>query len=226
MAAAYQSRVYIFGGSCNYLCGEDATASWIYDPAKDAWSDAAPMPEERVAGSAAVLDGYIYVVGGQGVSQDLLRYDPEADSWERLAPLNEPREHVTAVALDGEIYAIGGRWREELNSVEVYDPQSNEWAFTGSLRTARGGHAAAVMAGKIYVMGGEVVLSSLTPQIIDEVEIFDPKTGGWSPGPTLPLGLHGFPLVEYEGVLFALGGSGRAGDVGNQGVLWAYGPDR
>jgi hypothetical protein len=38
------------------------------------------MPEERVAGSAVVLDGFIYVVGGQGPSGDLLRYDPAADA--------------------------------------------------------------------------------------------------------------------------------------------------
>jgi hypothetical protein len=34
--------------------------------------------------------------------------------------------------------------------------------------------------------------------------------GAWTPGPTLPLGLHGFPLL--------------AGDVGSQGVVWALKP--
>jgi N-acetylneuraminic acid mutarotase len=225
MAAAFQERVYILGGSCNYQCSGDATASWVYHPADDTWSEAAPMPEERVAGSAVVLDGFIYVVGGQGPSADLLRYDPAADAWERLAPLNEPREHVAAVALDGKIYAIGGRWRTELNSVEVYDPETGEWEFGRPLRTARGGHAAAVLDGKIYVMGGEVVLSSLNFLIVDDAEIFDPAAGAWAPGPSLPLGLHGSPLVEYEGALFILGGSGLAGDVGNQGVVWVMRPE-
>jgi hypothetical protein len=45
--------------------------------------------------------------------------------------------------------------------------------------------------------------------------------GAWTPGPTLPLGLHGFPLLEYEWALFILGDSGLVGDVGSQGVVWA-----
>jgi N-acetylneuraminic acid mutarotase len=224
MAAAYQGRIYFFGGACNYQCQGDATAGWIYDPAEDAWSDTAPLPEERVAGSAVVLDDSIYVVGGQGSSSDLLRYDPQVESWERLAPLLEPREHVAAVALDGKIYAIGGRWEGELNSVEVYDPETGDWNLTRPMRTARGGHGAAVHDGKIFVGGGEVVQSSITFQLLEDMEIFDPATGAWSPGPDLPLGLHGFPLVDYDGVLFAIGGSGRAGDVGNQGLVWALNP--
>ena len=83
------------------------------------------MPEPRLAGAVVTLDNYIYIIGGTGGSNALLRYDPARDDWTSLAGLSESREHTAATALDGKIYAMGGRWANsgELMSVEVYDPR-------------------------------------------------------------------------------------------------------
>jgi N-acetylneuraminic acid mutarotase len=211
----------------------------VYDPTADRWERLADLPEGRHQLMAAAYRDRVYLFGGscnfqcQGEATASWVYDPLAGAWndvasmpeERIAPLHNPREHVAAVALDGKIYAIAGRWREELHSVEVYDPELDGWELSTPLRTARGGHGAAVLGGKIFVMGGEVVLSSLAFEFVTETEVYDPATGAWTPGPALPLGLHGFPLVAYQGVLFVVGGSGRAGNVGNQWVVWAYKPE-
>ena len=92
------------------------------------------------------------------------------------------------------------------------------------MRTPRGGHAAAVLDDKILVLGGEVVLSSLNFEIIDSVEVFNPITSQWSSHALLPEGLHGLPAAAYQGILYTLGGSARAGDVSNQGRVYAWKP--
>lgn len=224
MAAALDGLIYIFGGSCIPACINGSDTVWAYDPGDDSWRAVTPMPERRTAGSAVSLDGFLYVVGGTGDTGDLLRYDPAVDTWSRMAPMMERREHIAAVAANGEIYVLGGRWREELNSVEIYNPELDEWRAGPPMLTPRGGHAAAFLDGKIYVLGGEVIVSSPTFELIDSVEVYDLSTSQWSSHSPLPEGLHGVPAAVYQGVLYTLGGSARAGDVANQGRVYAWKP--
>ena len=56
-----------------------------YDPQTNQWcSDVAPTSSCRTSVGVAVLDGYLYAVGGQdGVSclNHVERYDPEENKW-------------------------------------------------------------------------------------------------------------------------------------------------
>lgn len=190
-----------------------------YDPAQDSWTELAPMPESRWAGTAVSLNNHIYYVGGAGGTNALLRYDPATDSWDTLAELNQSREHSQAVVLNGEIYALGGRWQRALNQVEIYNPEADAWRRGPSMTQPRSGFGATVSDGKIVVAGGEL-LSPLNT--LDSIELFDPTTNRWELASIiLPTPLHGFSMVTYEGSLFVVGGSGLAGDVSNRGRLYA-----
>jgi N-acetylneuraminic acid mutarotase len=184
----------------------------------------AAMPEPRIAGAAVSLGDFIYVAGGAGGSNALLRYDPTQDEWTSLEGFSESREHMAAAALDGKLYVLGGRWSGtgELTSVEVYDPATDTWTIALPLQTARGGFAAVTVNGKIYVLGGEVLTGE--NQALTSVEIFDPQTGRWEFGPDLPLPLHGVPAVQVGGVLYVLGGADRAGAISNQGLVFCLKP--
>ena len=66
-------RVLVAGGerdTCGVdgLCGETYVAidsASLYDPATDAWTALAPMPESRAGGAAVTLtDGSVVIVGG------------------------------------------------------------------------------------------------------------------------------------------------------------------
>jgi len=171
------------------------------------------------------LDNYIYILGGTGESNALLRYDPSSDKWTSLASLSESREHTSAVALDGKIYAIGGRWSEtgELTSVEVYDPAIDSWSSSApSLQTARGGFSSVAVNGKIYAIGGEVL--SGENHALTSVEFFNPELGEWTDGPDLPLPLHGVPAVNVDEKIYVLGGADRAGTISNQGLVFSLSP--
>jgi len=182
------------------------------------------MPEPRLAGAAVTLGDYIYIVGGTGGSNALLRYDPALDEWTSLASLSESREHTAATALDGKIYALGGRWSGtgELTSVEVYDPSTDSWSTAPALSTARAGFAVVTVNGKIYALGGEVLTGE--NHALTSVEIFDPENDVWESGPDLPLPLHGVPAVNVDGVIYVLGGADQAGAISNQGLVFSMKP--
>jgi N-acetylneuraminic acid mutarotase len=182
------------------------------------------MPEPRLAGAAVTLGEYIYILGGTGGSNALLRYDPSQNEWTSLASLAEAREHIAGAVLDGKVYALGGRWpgKGELTSVEVYDPATDSWTSAPSLQIARGGFAAVTANGRIYAIGGEVLTGE--NKALTSVEVFDPEASAWKAGPDLPLPLHGLPAVTVDGVIYVLGGADRAGAISNQGLVFSLRP--
>jgi hypothetical protein len=117
----YSGRFFVIGGR---QCGshtpcEGRTDVQIYDPDADVWSSGAPLLEGCSAfGSAAVMNGRIYVVGGEGApcsGTAVQEYDPVADSWRLVASL--PDAHyssatlVTGVSGDGApdlLVVVGG----------------------------------------------------------------------------------------------------------------------
>jgi N-acetylneuraminic acid mutarotase len=171
---------------------------------------------------AVTLGDFLYVMGGVGGTQALLRYDPAADSWLRLAQTLHLREHTAAVALDGKIYLMGGRWQPpgELNTMEIYDPESDSWELGPPMQAARAGFGAAVFKGQIFVMGGEIIFSGL--DTLDTVEVFDPATGSWSFAPAMPFTLHGVPAAVSGGALYVIGGADVAATANNFGRTLVY----
>lgn len=225
MTAAFDNKLYLFGGSPANAYRPTDTA-WVYDPETNAWTDVAPLPANRMGGVAVVLDDFIYIVGGETNETDpaLLRYDPRNDSWQALTAMNQHREHLTAVALNNQIYAIGGWWKAsgEFNSMEVYDPASDTWEDAPDMSIARGGLQSAVLGGKIYIAGGEIL--SIGRRTENRVEIFDPGTQAWEIGPPLPQPIHGFPLISVNDTLWIIGGSDQAGASINRGEILRYTP--
>jgi N-acetylneuraminic acid mutarotase len=224
MSAPYDGKVFIFGGASSIVNWTPRAEAWVYDPNANSWQAIASMPEPRLAGAAITLGDFIYVAGGTGGSNALLRYEPARDEWRSLASLSEAREHTAATVLNGKIYALGGRWADsgELMTVEVYDPASNSWMAATPMQIARGGFAAVTVNERIYALGGEVLTGE--NHALASVEIFDSQRGVWEFGPDLPLPLHGVPAVNVAGTIYVLGGADRAGAISNQGLVFSLKP--
>lgn len=81
----------------------------------------------------AVLDGFLYAVGGQDGVQCLNhveRYDPKENKWSKVNPMTTRRLGVAVAVLGGYLYAIGGSDGQcPLNTVERYDPRLNIQQF-------------------------------------------------------------------------------------------------
>jgi len=76
------------------------------------WNELARMQTARCQMGVAVLDRYLYVVGGSSISQDILssveRYSFDEDKWTTVCALNVPRAIPAVVAADGLLYVAGG----------------------------------------------------------------------------------------------------------------------
>ena len=91
---ARRQDVYTVGGHTNDYEGllSYLTSVERYDPATNAWETMAPMPTARRSFGVAVLDGKLYVVGGEmpwdaRLLKVVERFDPATNTWEELAPM-------------------------------------------------------------------------------------------------------------------------------------------
>lgn len=165
-----------------------------------AWEDLGSVPGLQGLPMVAV-HGLVCRVGGlmarnqQGDDEDLLSiadvtcFEPTAGTWMDLPPLSQPRSSHDAVVVGDKIVVVGG-WQlrgagtEPLwhSTAEVLDlgAESPAWQ-TFPQPFQRRALAVAAAEGKVYALGG--LGDDGTSRRVD---IFDPATGHWSPGPELP----------------------------------------
>ena len=105
---------------------------------EEGWRTAAPVPGRgRLAATAQVVRGLVYVLGGYTVASDGRErtvpnvdiYDPTTDSWSRGANIPTPVDDaVSGVWRDSLIVLVSG-WRDDTNvrAVQWYDPSTDRW---------------------------------------------------------------------------------------------------
>ncbi len=78
------------------------------------------------------------------------------------------------------------------------------WSAATAIDTPRDDFGLAVVDGRIWVLGG---MTGERGNKLDTIEIYDPATGGWSYGPTMPSGRSSFRSVALGGTIYSFGGS-------------------
>lgn len=183
-AATINGLVYVFGG----FDGEDVLSSVeCFNPSIGVWTSMPPMNSSRTNLGVAVLDNVVYAAGGEDGLQYVASvecFDPVVGTWNFVAPMSTCRAAFALMALGGKLYAAGGDDGENnsLDSVEVFNPDTGVWAAAPPLTQCRGECVGVALNGQLYVAGG--VVSSLCPRE-SSVEIFDPATEAWIPGPSM-----------------------------------------
>jgi N-acetylneuraminic acid mutarotase len=101
-------KLYTVGGRFNTF-EYNTNLLDVYDPAKDSWSSAKPMPTARSGSAVTVMDGKIFVFGGErlgGTFNQAQGYDPAASVWAAPMPMSV---HGTGAVIIGEtIYIPAG----------------------------------------------------------------------------------------------------------------------
>ena len=108
-------ELYVTGGRAPGHEGNDGNnvaSTEVYDPGTDSWSPLEDLPTPRSGGASAVLDGKLYVLGGQlpgnTVYKTVSRFDPATGHWETLADMPIELTGHRAVAVGNAIYVLGG----------------------------------------------------------------------------------------------------------------------
>jgi N-acetylneuraminic acid mutarotase len=178
------------------------------------WTLGSPMPTPRTEIAAAILDGKIYVVGGQTKTEltDVVEvYTPSSGKWStNVAPLPFPMDHTALDAYNGKLYLVGGfiepdegPHRRAINSLFIYDPLKNEWEEGEPMPTARAGLTAKFIDGILYAIGGS---TGDNEGQVGLNEAYDPKTNSWTKKAPMPTARHHITSQLVEGKLYVIGG--------------------
>ena len=184
-AAIVDGMIFLIGGTVYDKILDRQVATDLveaYDPLTDRWEKRLNMPTKRSRTDAAVVDGKVYVIGGEvplpglGLADSFLQrieeYNPRTDQWRRLPDMPMFKFSFATVAVDNEIYTIGGYTLNNgfqlRNAVDVYNPAFNKWRSTKPIQIAKTA-TATVVNGTIYLLGGFIGNGRYSPV----VEAFD-----------------------------------------------------
>ncbi len=103
------------------------------------------------------------------------------------------------MVLDGFLYVIGGAPNGVL--CFRYDPAEDQWTEIASLASPRDHLAVTAFGGQVYALGGRDGQGELA-----SVEVYDPVTGAWQPGPAMLEERSGFGAVAEPDGIIAMGG--------------------
>lgn len=206
-----------FGGAHHYAENEQSGDFQRLNLKDGAVWEKLPGGPKRTGLAMVAHEGIIYRVGGfvarnkESEDQDLAsesdaaKYDPATKNWTALPSLPSGRSSLDAAVLDGRLYAIGG-WtlagKEKTvwhNNGLVYDLASKtaKWEEI-PVPFHRRALSVAAHDGKLYAIGGMQEQGGPTTR----VDVFDPKSGEWSEGPSL----LGGPMDGFGNSSFASGG--------------------
>jgi hypothetical protein len=206
VAKLSDGRVLLAGGWAWFL--NLATAN-IYDPVTGSvTATAGPMHVTRLAASATLLpDGKVLVAGGNGgalPSAEL--FDPVTDQFTATTgEMTAARDANSAVLLpSGKVLIVGGSCTATRG--ELYDPQTGQFTeTTGTMASPRcGGQTATLLAdGRVLVVGGYG-----SSGLLATVDLFDPGTGLFASGTSLPAVRSGHAAVRLpDGGVLIVGGT-------------------
>jgi len=90
--AEIDGKVYVEGGRFGGNVGSEMTSIVeVYDPATNAWKEAAAMPTARAGINGVAFNGCLYIFGGEGKANDPAGvfdlaevYDSTSDTWSSL----------------------------------------------------------------------------------------------------------------------------------------------
>jgi hypothetical protein len=180
-------------------------------------------------------------------SAEFAEFDPSTGQWTALAPLPAPRSSHNAVVIGDRLYVVGGwalagsspgEWQQDALVYDFSDPplgrifrsEAQTQREFGAERRAgwqklpeppfkRRALAASHWDGKVVAIGG----LDDEGEVSQRVDVFDPETGDWREGPTLPGDGHsGFGVSAWnlDGQLYVSGIRGVLLQLSDDGSKW------
>jgi len=126
------SLIYVLAGMVNSNSGHTAVME-AYNPQTDTWTKKASLPEKRIGGNIATVNGKIYFFGGSSggpPQKNVWEYDPALDQWYILPEMPFGWNVMSSCVVDSLIYLMAGSkvgWplNDNFREVYTYRPDSN-----------------------------------------------------------------------------------------------------
>lgn len=211
------AAIAIDGGALVFsFLGLDSTKVWSgvsnatyrWNTLDTGWTELEPVPGEgRLASTAQVVGGKIYVIGGYTVAEngtersvpDVNVFDPATDSWSRAADIPVPSDDAVAGVWNDSLIVLVSGWHdtENIPNVQLFDPATDSWTQATPIPGPPVfGHTGAVVGDLIVYVDGTTIRSERPRFTIDastwagQMDPEHPSTIAWSgllqhPGPPL-----------------------------------------
>jgi hypothetical protein len=219
-----RSTVYVIGGRPAIAAGAGRFTDVVfaYDVTGNQWRRLADFPiKAQGMNNAVEINGKVYVAGalsrrwnpntGTWVNQGtntLYLYDPAANTWTRKHDLPIVSDIGLASTFNGLLYFAapcftdcsappnGGLYR--------YNPSTDRWKLIAATPHDPQGAAGGFVGGKLYLVANAASSTEHGP-----VDIYDPATGQWSSGPSVPSeGFCAGPSTTLQSRVYLFGCNG------------------
>jgi len=213
MLAALNGLIYVIGG--RLFDGSTNTAlfssdAFAYNPSTSQFLTKASLNLGRMYFRTAVLEGFLYVLGGAGHGGTDTRtataekYDPSTDQWVYIAdiPSSDPGviSSFGCVTYNNRIYIYGGldstnsAWPNYYSSrkIHYYSPGTDTWTTLAAAHDVPfdiSGFGYAVSGSKMYIFGGKVYVDGATTWQF-ETWYYNLEVGTWHQVGAMPALQH------------------------------------
>ncbi len=205
--ASFQNKIYCIGGyALSNNQGLAVNVNEVYDPTTDSWSTKAPMLTPELNVRANVIDGKIYVIGGNNNGTLNQVYDPSTDSWTIKASIPTAVSSYASAVAEGKIYIF------TTNLTQIYNPVNNGWSYGTPaplpIILANAGFTSGVYAPeRIYVFGVNAQLpywQLTTKGFITQG--YNPQSDSWQICSPMQIGRYDVGVASVNDLLFLVGG--------------------
>jgi hypothetical protein len=196
---------------CGTIVAASASSDLDHDDAKLAgpWVAIPPCPEGVSRPAGAVVDGRLFVIGGQssgGFLGYVQEYDPATATWDNThQTMPTPVSNICAAVIAEDIFVPGG-WdgATSVTNMQFYSVTHETWytQVSDPVPYAPSGAACAAFDGKVYVFGG-----TEASVFTDLAFVYDPAAPNgarWSPLAPAPVAAaYGDAIAAAGGIFYA-----------------------
>nr|XP_039263069.1 kelch-like protein 9 [Styela clava] len=170
-----------------------------------------PMHEGLCSHCVAVLNNFLYVLGGQNLFDErgttavntVIRYDPRFNIWMRIAAMNDKRAGFTVSVVENRLYALGGvNSSGRLSSMECYSLEDDRWRYVASVQTGLCDHAQAVYGNLVYISGG-----FKEGRFSNQLLAYSPRHDTWHERSSMHYARGWHAMVSYGDNILVTGGN-------------------
>lgn len=190
------------------------------------WNTVAPSPIGRAEAQGAVVNGKLYVFGGNVRRSDV--YNPANNTWRQIANLPKAITHAGVAVNGNNIYLAGGYINKPGGGVTFattdvwkYNVETNRWSSLPPLPEARGSGGLEILNGQFHFFGGSDLKRA------DRRDHWMLSLNGgtrWIRAASLPNARNHMGDAVLDGKLYAIGGQVTQEHTGAQGAVYRWNP--